>query len=85
MNTLELSAITGAILLALILLWVGLTADVQTDPQDLLEEVETLEDRIREARSYMCDSDTLEQKDYEMLCRILDPENEYSFNLLNDF
>lgn len=74
--------VTVVIITALVLLWVGLTSQIQPD---LLDEVETLEDRIREARSYMCDSDTLEQADYEMLCRILDPENEYSFNLLNDF
>lgn len=82
METLHYLVIAVIIITALILLWIGLITPVRPD---LFDEVETLEDRIREARSYMCDSDTIDQADYEMLCRILDPENEYSLNLLNDF
>lgn len=82
MELINILVVTAVIITALVLLWVGLNT---TATPDLLDEVETLEDRIREARSYMCDSDTLDQADYEMLCRILDPENEYIFNLLNDF
>lgn len=78
--------ITLCIFVVFLLVW-GLAGHAEVDPETLehFDKLDTLEERIREARSYLCDTDTIEQQDYEMLVMILDPENEYTFNPANDY
>lgn len=72
---------------ALVLLWLGVSSGNQLNEDTLeeLEKLDVLEDRIREARAYLVDSDTVEPADYEYLVKVLDPQNEYMHNPSNDF
>jgi len=78
------------ILLAVVvvfLLVVGMSCQsgITEETLDRLDKLDTLEDRIRAARSYMCDSDTVDDVDYTALKKILDPENDYEYNPANDY
>lgn len=55
------------------------------DVLDQLDTLDILEERIREARIYMEQKPSFPAEDYDYLCRILDPEDVYKYNSLNDF
>lgn len=55
------------------------------DVLDQLDTLDELENRIREARIYMAEKPSFPAEDYDYLCRILDPEDTYKYNNLNDF